>query len=261
MSRTVMNNQLTAGATGLVDGYVIYSQITRLCTDQERIDANNRRREANKNARDITRNYTSMTISNPVVRTLNPNQPTALEIYLRESCYNSNSKNFQGLAFNALNKSSRLPVTAVLNKATGQYEPKELEHELAAGTKVTLSVRVFEANGNKGVSLDAVLIDELRYAEGTAMTRRLTDDLAAYGITMNWGNAAPATQQTAPQPYVAPQQAAPQQGYAAPQQGYQAPQQGYTPQEQAPTAPVASGNPFGAGMPAPQGGFTANKTY
>lgn len=261
MARTVTNNQLEVGKRGVVDGYVVYSQVTRQTTDDERAAANKRRREANPKARDIMTNYTSMTIGNPTVRTLNPNAPTELETYLRESCYNSNSKNYTGLAFNALNKTKSLPKAYLLNRATGQYDPFTLEHELAPQTKVALSIRVFEANGNKGISLDGIYIDELHYAEGPAGNQKMAEDMAAYGITMNWTaqNAAPAVPAqpavpAAPQGFTQPATQAPA-GFN------QAPVTAAPATQAQPVAPVAQGNPFQGGqMPAPTG-FTSNKTY
>lgn len=173
-------NDLTVGETFLVRGKACFSRIARQTTDAEREKSNAERKAKNRNAIDIQRNYTSMTICNASVLCKNPSQATPEEIYASESCYtSSNPEKYPGYNFTCMNKSKNLPKVGVLNpNKPDSYDEVTLDgKELAAGLDVTCVCRVFEGkNGNKGISLDTVLVNEpIRYYEGRTVDNSLKD--------------------------------------------------------------------------------------
>ena len=178
-TRTVTNQQLTPDATYFVRGKIGFCRITRLTTDDERERANQSR------VHPITRNYTTVTLYDAQVLAGDPNNPTQEEIYAAESMYkNKNPQERPGLNFSAINKSSRLPRIGVLSPTpTNPQNYKEIRPtaELAVGLDVTLVMRVFKGQGNNGVSLDRVLVNEpIRYYGGSDQVDRA---MSQRGIT------------------------------------------------------------------------------
>lgn len=176
-------NDLTEDATFLVRGNVCFSRVARQTTDKEREKNNADRKAKNSKAVDINRNYTSITICNAEVLQKTPGTPTKEEIYASESCYqSSNPDKYPGWNFTCMNKSSKLPAIGVVSADDpNKFEPHDLNgKELASGLKVTCVCRVFAGkNGNNGVSLDSVLVNEpIRYYEG----RTIDNSLKEYGI-------------------------------------------------------------------------------
>jgi hypothetical protein len=273
--KTISNNQLTPDAVYFVRGKVGYSRITRHTTDEERETANKRRTHP------IDKNYTSVTLYDAQVLAKDPQNPTIEERYAVECLYHSSSPNYPGNNFQAMNKSRNLPQVGVIQAGTNHYDGINIKSELASGLDVTLVMRVFKGQGNNGVSLDKVLVNEpIRYYGGNSNVDKALEDL---GITFS-----PAV----PEPEVqneAPAAAAQQAEYTAPAAQTQvqdanpfasmsqmtAPVQNIQPVQDtvpdagaaapaAQAAPVASGNPFSSYGAAP-GNMTfgpgENRTY
>lgn len=176
-------NSLTANTTFLVRGKIAFSRLARQTTDEEREKNNQERKAKNRNAIDITKNYTSITLVNAQVLPKNPAAPTLEEQYAAQSCYkSSNAEKYPGWNFTAMNKSSKLPQIGVVKPDDEKtYTPISLDgKELASGLDVTAVCRVFDGkNGNKGVSLDSVLVNEpIRYYEG----RTIDNSLKEFGL-------------------------------------------------------------------------------
>lgn len=173
MPRRISNNQLTPDATYLVRGQVGFGIITRHTTDDER------KRQNEKRLHKIEKNYSTMTIFNAQVLAKDPQNPTIEEQYAIECLYESSSPNYPGKNFTGLNKSRNLPRVGVLSEA-GHYVEITPQAELATGSDVTLVMRVFKGQGNNGVSLDMVLINdtEPKYYVNASSRKALED----YGI-------------------------------------------------------------------------------
>lgn len=183
MARTVLNTQLTPGNVFFVRGQVGFSRITRHTTDEERAKDNLRRTHK------VDRNYTTISIYNAQVICKVPGHPTLEETYGAESCYNSSrAADYPGLNYSAMNKSQFLPKVGVIAKncdpSKPTYDEIQLDGELAKGTDVTLVLRVFQGQGNNGVSLDTVLINnhDFQYYGNNA---NVANALADYGVTFN----------------------------------------------------------------------------
>lgn len=184
MQRTVTNNQLTVGNVFFVRGQVGFSRISRQTTDEERAKDNLRRMHK------IDKNYTTISIYNAQVLAKNPQAPTPEERYGLESCYNSSrAADYPGLNYTAMNKSQFLPKIGVLEQGSDpnnhpSYKEIQLDGELQKGTDVTLVLRVFAGQGNNGVSLDTVLINQsdFQYYGNNANVQNALSD---YGITFN----------------------------------------------------------------------------
>ncbi len=268
--KSIRTNQLTPGNTYLVGGNIAFSRLARQTTDEERARDNQRRKQASPNAISVERNYTTATIYNAQVYCTDPNNPTLEERYANECLYVSKSKkNYSGSCFSGMNKGDFLPRVYVKNSA-GQYDEITLEHELANDLHVILVMKVFPGmNGNNGVSLESVLVDDpqgLKYYEPNS---EVNQTLAARGIILNTNGTGarrasegiPANEGTAtddvPMADDIDSAAAPNAFSATPQQ-----------------APISTGNAFSS-MPTgqtpppqpPQGNFTpgnfgpGNRTY
>lgn len=178
MAKAIKNTQLTPDTTYFVRGRVSFSRIQRQTTDAERQRENARRQYP------FDKNYTYLTIHSATVLCRDPEHPTVEEQYARECFYQSSSESNPGNNFTGTNKSSNLPRVAVIDPENSKkYNEIRLEHELANGLDVTLVMRVFKGNGNNGVSLDRVLVNEpIRYFEGKTPVDK---DMEAMGITFN----------------------------------------------------------------------------
>lgn len=219
MANTINVNTLTPDATYLVRGKVAFSRITRQTTDAERAAANQSRQHP------IDKNYTTMTIYDAQILCKDPANPSLEERYASEKLYKSSSPEQPGYNFSAMNKSRNLPkVGVVAEGSTSQYNEIIPTGELAHGVDVTLVMRVFKGQGNNGVSLDRVLVNEpIRYFVGTGSA--VEKSLSEMGITFNAlspdeAASAAATANTAPAADAAPAAQA------------------------APAAPAATDNPF-----------------
>ena len=235
MPRTVNNNQLTPGNVFFVRGTVGFSRISRQTTDEERKKDNLRR------VHKIDKNYTTISIYNAQVLAKNPQQPTFEERYGLESCYNSSrAADYPGLNYTAMNKSQFLPKVGVLEQGSDPnnhpaYKEIQLEGELQKGTDVTLVMRVFAGQGNNGVSLDTVLINQTDF-QYYGNNANVKNALADYGITFD--AMSPEEKAAAPAPATAAA------GQTAPQGMAQTMPQQNMAQTQAAAAPQASGNIF-----------------
>jgi hypothetical protein len=231
MAHTINNNQLEVGATYLVRGKIGFSHVAKPTTDEERTQANKRRMHP------IDKNYTSISIFGAQVICRDPKNPSTEEKYAAECFYKSSSPAYPGNNFTAMNKSKNLPRIGVVNTATpNQYDEISLNgKELAVGLDVTLIMRVFKGQGNNGVSLDTVLVNEpVRFFDGGS--HGLNEQLSAYGITFNALNPASVAPETTP--------ASPEANPAATAAPVPAPETTPAPAP-APTAPaVSDDNPF-----------------
>lgn len=163
-----------------VSGIVDFSRIAAPLTAEE-LAADNARKSA-RGMRTVDKPYTHMTISHAVVACTNPNAPTAAEQYIMEKLYNTKHAE-KGLCFTALNKSRNLPaVYSRENAQSKELEPVSLEGELRPGTPVTVMIRFFSTNQNKGMSLDTVIVNErpVRYFGSTSSESAL----AEHGFTI-----------------------------------------------------------------------------
>ena len=201
-----------------VSGVVDFSRIAAPLTAEE-LAADNARKSA-RGMRTVDKPYTHMTISHAVVAYTNPNAPTAAEQYITEKLYNTKHAE-KGLCFTALNKSRNLPaVYSRENAQSKELEPVSLEGELRPGTPVTVMIRFFSTNQNKGMSLDTVIVNErpVRYFGSTSNESALTEhgftivpptndtDVDAVREQVQANNAQPTPAPAAPTaaPYVAP---------------------------------------------------------
>ena len=185
--KTIRTNQLTPGNTYLVGGRIAFARLARQTTDEERARDNERRRQASPKAIAVERNYTTATIYAAEVYCTDPNNPTLEERYASECMYISKSKkNYTGSCFTGMNKGDYLPRIYLKDPATGQFNEITLEKELANDLHVTLVMKVFPGlNGNNGVSLESVLVDDpegIKYYEPNS---DITNNLAARGIVLN----------------------------------------------------------------------------
>lgn len=201
-----------------VSGIVDFSRITAPLTAEE-LAADNARKSA-RGMRTVDKPYTHMTISHAVVAYTNPNAPTAAEQYITEKLYNTKHAE-KGLCFTALNKSRNLPaVYSRENAQSKELEPVSLEGELRPGTPVTVMIRFFSTNQNKGMSLDTVIVNErpVRYFGSTSSASALAEhgftivppstdtDVDAVRDQVQANNAQPTPAPSAPTaaPYAAP---------------------------------------------------------
>lgn len=186
--RTITNAQLTPDSIFLVRGNIGFSRVSRLCTDEERARDNARR------VHKVERNYTSISLYNASVLAKDSANPTLEERYAAECLYRSSSTNYPGNNFSAMNKSHNLPKVGVFNPATNSYDEIKLEGELAAGLDVTVVMRVFKGQGNNGVSLDTVLVNEpVKYYQGSS---KIANEMKERGIVFNALPAAPTAEST-----------------------------------------------------------------
>jgi hypothetical protein len=131
----------------------------------------------------IERNYTSISLYNAQVIAKDPNNPSIEERYAAECLYRSSSANYPGNNFSAMNKSHNLPKVGVFNPQTNAYDEIKLDGELAAGLDVTVVMRVSKGQGNNGVSLDTVLVNEpIKYYQGAS---KITNEMKERGIVFN----------------------------------------------------------------------------
>ena len=165
---------MTVGATYVVRGKIGFSHVAKPTTDEERALANKRRTHP------VDKNYTSISIFDAQVVCKDPASPSIEEKYAAECFYKSSSPAYPGNNFSAMNKSRNLPKIGVLS-APNKYDEIFLDgRELATGLDVLLVMRVFKGQGNNGVSLDTVLVNEpVRFFQGG---NGINEQLSSYCI-------------------------------------------------------------------------------
>lgn len=257
-----INPQTPAGSIARIRGTVYYSHIASFIEGDE-LNTRNAERQA-RGMNPYTKPYTTIGIDNAVIVADNPGQLSLFENDCQARFWQSkptHRNQHSGNCFSVDNKGEYLPRVGVQD-GKGGYNEVSLEGELAAGTPVTLVVRCFDTRyGNKGMSLDFVLVEDTEVHYFQAGTNAVINQLASRGIVFNSAptpqpavvgplgdttmpQAMPMTQAQPDLPFAAPQQAMPQQ--AVPQQAI--PQQ-VVPQQpvMAPGTPTANVPP----MPAP----------
>lgn len=178
--RTVDTNQLTAGTIFMVRGKMSYSRIASQIAGEEL--AKDIAKHNKRGWYPVTTPYTQATISNAEILFKDPNSLSNEEIYAKESLYQKNNQSpAEGFYFRALNKGNRLPYIGVREPNSNVVNQINPEGELAVGLDVTLVLKVFQGNPNKGVSLEGIIVNEpIRYynaGDGAG--------LAELGITFN----------------------------------------------------------------------------
>lgn len=261
---TININTIPDNAQVYVTGIVDYSRIATRIEGAE-LDADNARKVA-KGMRAIDKPHTRLTVSQAVVNYADPAQPTIAEQYIESKFYTSPTHPEKGICFSAMNKSKNFPELYTRESiASTILENIAADGEIAIGTSVTLMLRFFSTNQNKGVSLDAVIINSknVRWSSGNSVENHL----AARGFQIANSGAVDVVrsqlaENTAAAP-VAPE--APAQPAAAPymQQApvQQAPVQNVAPAVPTPpvapaAAPATAAAPANPALPIPPKGYT-----
>lgn len=176
---TININSVPDNAQVYVQGVVDYSHITSIIDGAE-LQQDNERKLKN-GMRPVDKPHTRMTISKAAVVPRDFNNPTLAEQYISEKLYRSKAHPEKDFCYTCYNKSKTLPeVYCRDNAASTDLEQVLPEGEIAPGVKVTLLLRIFPTKQNKGVSLDAVIVDEkpVRYndrSNGLAMAGALQE--------------------------------------------------------------------------------------
>ena len=157
---TININSVETNAKVYVDGIVDYSRIASLL-EGEALAADNLQKQK-IGMKPIDKPHTRMTISHAAVSYANPAAPTLAEQFIAEKLYASKKHPEKGACYNGMNKTKNLPEIYVRDSITS----KKLQRitpagEIAANVSVTLVLRFFATTMNKGVSLDAVIINEI----------------------------------------------------------------------------------------------------
>lgn len=153
-TKTIKNNQLTPGTFYYVMGKIGYSRIGRQ-TNQSELDKYNKGKTWTQNTP-----ITQLTIYDAQVVYADANNPTIEEQFAEECLYTSSKKEYTGQCFSPINKTKNLPLVKVKNpNDEKRFDDYDLQgRELAQGVEVVVGMRVFEGKGNKGVSLDHVIV-------------------------------------------------------------------------------------------------------
>lgn len=155
---TININSIEDNAQVYITGVVDYSHISRPI-DGEELEADNARKVA-RGMRAIDKPHTRLTIAHAAINYANPTAPTLAEQFIAEKLYASTAHPEKGDCYTAMNKSKNLPeVYCRTDAASLSLEGVAIEGELAVGTSVTLILRFFATKQNKGVSLDAVIVN------------------------------------------------------------------------------------------------------
>lgn len=155
---TININSIQDNAQVYITGVVDYSHISRPI-DGEELEADNARKVA-RGMRIIDKPHTRLAIAHASVNYANPAAPTLAEQYIAEKLYVSTAHPEKGDCFTAMNKSKNLPEVYCRTDASSlSLEGVAIEGEIAVGTNVTLILRFFATKQNKGVSLDAVIVN------------------------------------------------------------------------------------------------------
>lgn len=100
--------------------------------------------------------YTTITIKNVTIDYKNPQNPSILEQYVQERCYQS--KKDPSCWCYGINNKSGTPVFGHYDAATKQVNEIVLEGELAKDSQVSLMLKSFTGKSGKGVGLECVII-------------------------------------------------------------------------------------------------------
>lgn len=268
---TININTIPDNAQVYVTGIVDYSRIATRIEGAE-LDADNARKVA-KGMRAIDKPHTRLTISQAVVNYADPAQPTIAEQYIADKFYTSPTYPEKGLCFAAMNKSKNFPeLYSRESTASTILENIAADGEIAVGTSVTLMLRFFSTNQNKGVSLDAVIINSknIKWSSGNSVENHL----AARGFQIANSGAVDAVRNQLAENTAAPVAAAPATATAAPatptqptaapymqQAPTQAPVQNVAPTVPTPpvtpaAAPATAAAPANPALPIPPKGYT-----
>jgi hypothetical protein len=157
-----------------IDGIVDFSQITKRIEGAE-LEADNARKAKYGMIGD-SKPHSRLSVSQAVVHCADPANPTIGEQFIAERFYASKKYPDKKALYSGLNKGLQLPDVYVRDESDPtKLIPVTPEKELAAGLKVTLVVRIYPTNLNKGTSLDAVICNEpIRYHSNTASARALS---------------------------------------------------------------------------------------
>lgn len=185
---TININSIPDNAQVYITGTVDYSHIATKIEGAE-LDADNARKVA-KGMRAIDKPHTRMTISNAVINYGDPNNKTIAEQYVEEKMYTSPDHPEKGTCFMALNKSKNYPeLYSRENNISNVLENIVAEGELSVGTNVTLMVRFFSTKQNKGMSLDAVIVNAKNIRWNMGGNSAVANGLLARGFQI--ANSAP----------------------------------------------------------------------
>lgn len=155
---TININSIEDNAQVYVTGVVDYSHISHPIEGAE-LEADNARKVA-KGMRTIDKPHTRLTIAHSSIDYANPAAPTLAEQYIAEKLYTSKAHPEKGDCLTAMNKSKNLPELYCRDSITSRtLENITIDGELAVGVSVTLILRIFATKQNKGVSLDAVIVN------------------------------------------------------------------------------------------------------
>lgn len=179
---TITNKDIVPGELVVVKGKLNFSRLAKQVAGDDLIKDDQRR--VQRGMSPIGRPYTSATIDQAVVLPKVNGQLSVTEQYLQNRFYTSKStKGFGGMSYTAMNKSPHLPHIGLFDQKTGQIDEIELERDLDSGLDVVLVMRSFAGKqGNNGVSLDWVIIPELRYYGGSGGIESILGLIGATGV-------------------------------------------------------------------------------
>lgn len=259
---TININSIEDNAQVYVTGVVDYSHISHPIEGAE-LEADNARKVA-KGMRTIDKPHTRLTIAHSSIDYANPAAPTLAEQYIAEKLYTSKAHPEKGDCLTAMNKSKNLPELYCRDSITSRtLENITIDGELAVGVSVTLILRIFATKQNKGVSLDAVIVNNkpVKWSSGGySIAETLTErgfQIASSSANVNDVRAQLDTN-TAPtpvaQPVPAPVSVTPVTPVPAPVQAAPMPAQP-VPTPAAPVQPAAPQN-AAPSLPIPPKGYT-----
>lgn len=164
---TININSVPANSICYVNGIVDYSHIaTRL--EGDALAADNAKK-VSKGMQPTDKPHTRISIKNASVAYETPGVPTIAEQYIAEKFYQSKMHPEKGPCYTGMNKSKSMP-QLYHRPDVNSNVLKEIptEHELAAGTNVTLILRFFSTNQNNGVSVEGVIVNgELKWVSSS----------------------------------------------------------------------------------------------
>lgn len=165
----VDSTSLTPGKYIFLKGRVMYSRIASQFTQEEVRKRDEQARQRNPRSKDVGKPHTTISIGNVEVlaESGDANNLTTEEFFVRERCYTSKAKDFEGsLAYSINDKSPNLPPVLERND-DGSYQQLKLEGELDKGLEVILVIETYEPKSNpgtRGTAISQILLQEpVRY--------------------------------------------------------------------------------------------------
>lgn len=158
-----VNEKMRPGESVVIKGKLDFSRLAKHI-DGEELERYNYWAEQRSGVFMNHRPFTQVTLSDAELVFANPDSPTWEEIYVQQHMlYTSKSKQSDGKTCATLtNKSSRLPHVGVLDN--GVVNEVKLERELDRSLNTIVTAYVFNGyKEHRGVSLDWVIVDKLRY--------------------------------------------------------------------------------------------------